>query len=65
MKFKTLIRTSLSFAIMFFIIAAILKITHRGYSESFFVVGIIESLIFVVTYFYSKEINKSKRLNHK
>ena len=53
------------FAIALFIIAAVLKLTHKPYVESFLCVAIIESMIFIGAYFYKTRRGNTEQRNVK
>ena len=62
MKLGTIVKTSFILSFIITIIGAYLKITHSEGAETLLIIGVIATLIFIVTAIY--EVRTSKRIDN-
>jgi len=62
MKLGTIVKTSFIISFIITLIGAYLKITHSEGAETLLIIGIIATLVFIVTAIY--EVRTSKRIDN-
>ena len=62
MELGTIVKTSFIISFITTIIGAYLKITHSESAEALLIIGLIATLVFIVTAIY--EVRTSKRINN-
>jgi hypothetical protein len=62
MKTGIIVKTSFALSILTTVVGTCLKIIHAGGAEVFLIIGLIASLIFIVTAVY--EVRTSKRIGY-
>jgi membrane protein CcdC involved in cytochrome C biogenesis len=63
MKLGTIVKASFIVSFLLTLIGAYLKILHSNEAETFLIIGLVASLIFIVTAIY--EVRTSKRIDHR